>query len=165
MDLTLVRRCRGSRRVRPYRYRFCTTTGDHSAVGTFKTPPSSGANANINFAYGRLHSRDSPRGSNSTTPFYNSFDVFQFNGEEVAGLRCARGDVIYSDSVAGDRKNPTAVTREEKTKYRENLGNNNFSSYERQPVSTRIGMTTRGQRFLSDSEQPGVVRGRVQSIH
>ena len=53
------------------------------------------------------------------------------------------GDVIYSDSVAGDRKNPTAVTREKWAKYRENLRQQQLpASYEQQPVSTRIGMTT-----------------------
>lgn len=122
MDLTLTFDAAGLEPGQTYRYRFCTTTGDHSVVGTFKTPPSSGANANINFAYTGDYTAETPRGSNSTTPFYNSFDVFSSMAKKSLDFAVLGGDVIYSDSVAGDRKNPTAVTREEKwAKYRENL--------------------------------------------
>lgn len=121
-DLTLTFEAVGLEASQTYKYRFCTTGGDHSTIGTFKTPPSPDANANINFAYTGDFTAETPRGSNSTTPYYNSFDVFSSMAEKSLDFAVLGGDVIYSDSVAGDRTNPTALTREEKwAKYRENL--------------------------------------------
>ena len=89
-DLTVTFDAAGLTSGQTYQYQFCTPSGDHSAVGTFKTAPTANQRADINFAYtGDFTARDAP-GSNSTTPFYDSFDVFRLNGERPARLRRPR---------------------------------------------------------------------------
>lgn len=121
-DFTVTFDAAGLTSGQTYQYRFCTPSGDHSAVGTFKTAPTANQRADINFAYTGDFTAETPRGSNSTTPFYDSFDVFSSMAKGQLDFAVLGGDVIYSDSVAGDRKNPTALTVAEKwEKYRLNL--------------------------------------------
>jgi phosphodiesterase/alkaline phosphatase D-like protein len=105
----------------------CKPTGRPSAVGTFRTAPSSRASGTIRFAFsGDADAQPMPP---SKAPFWNRFQVYRRMQLERNAFNVNLGDVMYSDTeVTGAQKFDALTVPQKWGKYKMNLAQRNLSS-------------------------------------
>ncbi|HYO94520.1 MAG TPA: alkaline phosphatase D family protein [Polyangiaceae bacterium] len=123
-------RIRGLGAGRTYRYRFLRGTA-RSDVGSFRTAPSSRADATVEFAW--TGDTDFQRAAGQSTPFWNNGEVFRRMRSERNHFNIHLGDTIYSDTEVPpptpQQPFPVALTvRDKWGKYKQNLNNRNLRS-------------------------------------